>query len=105
MTGDGFDFAALEAENRHLSDRDLMIRNLQRTNEALTLIRAQNGAVARISADLYGDTAHAIMGVKPMVREHDQAIDRARTTMRTVLTIVGIIGVGNLITLATLLAN
>lgn len=105
MTSDSYDFAALEAENHLLSDRDLMLRTLQRTNEALVLIRKQNGAVAEVKAEVYGDSTRSLKGLKPLVHEHDDAIKTARTTVRAVLGVVGVLGVGNLVALISLVAR
>ena len=98
MADDSTDLAALEAEHRGMSDRDLMLKTL-------ALIRAQNGKLAQHDDDLYGNTARGIRGAKPLAEAHEIAIDRGRTTIRTVVWLLGVIGVGNIVAVLTFLGR
>ena len=105
MADDPTDFAALEAEHRGMTDRDLMLKTLARTNEAVALIRAQNGRLAQHDDDLYGNPARGIRGAKPLAEAHEVAIDRGRTTIKTILGVLGLLGIGNIIAVLTVVAR
>ena len=79
----------LRAEFHEVNDRDILL-------ELLLGQRVQNGAIAAIKGDFYGDTDRKIAGVKPKVEAHDLDINRARTTLKTLAFVVGLLGVGNL---------
>ena len=72
-----------------MSDRQILL-------ELLKGQRDQNGAIAAIKSDFYGDEARKIIGVKPQVAENTLTIDRFRTTVRTVGWLVGFFGLGNI---------
>lgn len=95
---DHADIAALRVEVEAMSDRDILITLLAGQ-------RRQNGKLADHDDDLYGNTERSILGVKPRVEEHDLALVRARASFRTVLFILGVLGVGNIAALLTLLSR
>ena len=105
MADDSTDFAALEAEHRGMTDRDLMLKTLLRTNEAVRLIQTQNSAIVTIKGDYYGDEDRKIRGTKPMVESHEIAIDRGRTIIKTIAYALGVIGIGNIIAVLTVVAR
>ena len=84
------DYELLRIETSHMTDRDLLL-------EILHNQRLQNGTVAALKGDFYGDTARGIEGVKPKVEQHDADITRVRTIARAYAWLLGTIGVGNLL--------
>ena len=105
MADDPTDLAALEPEHRGMTDRDLMLKTLLRTNEAVRLIQAQNGKLIQHDDDLYGNAARGIRGAKPLAEAHEVAIDRGRTTIKTIAYALGAIGIGNIIAVLTVVAR
>ena len=65
-------------------------------DEIIGLIKTQNGDVAGLMADYYGDSERSIKGTKPQVDENTLTIDRGRTSIKTLMWAGGLIGVGNI---------
>ena len=61
-----------------------------------------NGTIADHHDDLYGNPGRQIRGIKPTVESHDKAISAARTSFRTVLTLIGVVGTSNVAALLLL---
>lgn len=88
----------LRAEVAHMSDREILLLLLDGQ-------RTQNGAIAALHGDYYGDPERKITGTKGKVEAHELAIDRGRTTIRTVLAVLGLLGVGNIVAVLTVVAR
>ena len=87
MTGDGFGFAALEAEHALTTNRALLLMTLQRSNETLAQVQRINGTVARAVID--------IAGLDTRVESNEQTIRDARTVARTLKGLLSLLGVTN----------
>ena len=81
-----------------MTDRQILL-------ELLAGQREQNGAIAALKADMWGDQTRDVRGIKPQVTAHELAIDRFRTTLRTVGWLAGFFGLGNLALWAKILAG
>ena len=81
-----------------MSDRDLML-------EILGHVREQNGAVAEVMTDYYGSEERKIKGTKPQVDENTKDIATGKTVSKTLMAVVGVIGVGNIIAVLSLLGG
>ena len=92
------DLHILRTEWAQVSDRDLLL-------EILDGQRQQNGAIAEIKADYYGDINRKIRGTKAMVISHETDINRARTTVRTLIGFLGAVGIGNIWAWVTVLGR
>jgi len=60
---------------------------------------------AQMHDDYYGNADRSIKGTKPMVEEHDDAINTSKTIVRTLLGVVGLVGIGNIVALIALLGG
>ena len=81
------DLDRLRVEKEPVSDRDLLL-------ELLHGQRIQNGELARIKTDYYGNLDRDIKGTKPIVAEHDRDIAKAKTYVKAYGALLGIFGVG-----------
>ena len=89
------DIETLRVEVSHMSDRDLLLTILHGQ-------QIQNGTLGDHHDDLYGNPGRQIRGIKPTVESHDKAISAARTSFRTVLTLIGVVGTSNVVALLLL---
>ena len=92
------DLTTVRAEFFQVNDREILL-------ELLVGQRTQNGAIAAIKGDFYGDPDRKIDGVKQKVEAHELQIERARTSARTLIAVVGILGAGNLWAWITVMAR
>lgn len=95
------DLARLEAEHRDMTDRELMLRVLARTNETLGLIRDQNGKVASLTIKVDGDpvapdlrpgNSREIKRAHDRLDLHDDLLNRARGAVAMIAILGGVIG-------------
>jgi len=85
-------------ETSSMSDRQLSLAQYH-------LLCEVNGSVKKLWEDMYGDKERTIRGIKEQAQEHTLYIDRQRTGMKTLVGIVGVLGLSNLVTLGMLLAG
>lgn len=95
----------LQLELAGLDVRDLVLK-------LFLEVRAANGRCAehmnRAEADLYGDPAHQVKGMKEMVQDHETYIGHARFVSRLavgVLSLTGLANLGALIALIRVIAG
>ncbi len=70
-----------------MEDRDILL-------ELLATNREQNGTVAKIMSDYYGDAERSVVGTKPQAEANTKAIAEARTVWKTIVGGVSLVGVG-----------
>ena len=58
----------------------------------IDLLETQNGQVAELMTDYYGDTSRNIEGTKPQVDSNTKNIAEARTAGKVVAWLLGILG-------------
>jgi len=73
-------------ETRDMSDRALLLTMYHLQVE-------QNGNVARLIGDMYGDSGHSIDGLKPLIIKHDKWISKASTILTAIGVVAGSLGV------------
>ena len=73
-------------ETKDMSDRALLLRMYHLQVE-------QNGNVARLIGDMYGDPLHSIFGIKPLIQKHERWISRSSTILTAIGVVAGSLGV------------
>lgn len=99
------DPAELELELANLGIRELLLKLYGEVRSANGRAREH---MERTEADLYGDEAHQVRGIKAMVQDHDSYIGRARFISKLavgVMSVTGLANLGALIALIKLIAG